>query len=99
VVTILRRMKRFSHDEEPSARYFAYARLMNYLRTEIQDGADGFGPLWAATVRELRNYPEFADLTVLYLEEVTVTGTNKFDRVMEQELRETETFLLGLKND
>ncbi len=99
MVKILHRTKGISRDEGPSARYFAYARLMNYLRTEIQDGVDGFGPLWAATVRELRNYPEFADLTVLYLEEITVTGTNKFDRVMEQELRETETFLLGLKND
>ena len=83
----------------PSARYFAYARLLNYLRDEIKDGSVGFGPLWVATVRELREYPEFADLTVLYLEEISVTGSDKFDRVMERELRETEAFLLGLKND
>ncbi len=83
----------------PSERYFAYAHLLNYLRDELQDGVVGFGPLWVATVRELRAYPEFADLTVLYLEEISVTGSDKFDRVMERELRETESFLLGLKND
>lgn len=82
----------------PSERYFAYAQIMNYLRDQFEDGVVGFGPLWVAAVRELRNYPEFADLTVLYFEEITVTGSDKFDRVLEQELRETESYLLGLKN-
>lgn len=84
---------------EPSARYFAYMRVIQFLHQEIETGKTRCAPLWVATLRELREYPEYADLSVLYLEEIMVTGQEKFDRVMEQEIKETEAFLLESNND
>ena len=49
----------------------------------------------AATIRELENYPEYRTLSVLFLEEITITGTKKFDQVMRAELQSVEAALLG----
>lgn len=84
--------------EEPSVRYFAYTQLLTYLHDVVREGEPGFGPMWMATVRELRNYPEYADVTILYLEEINITGSRKFDRIMKRELKETEAFLLAQGN-
>jgi hypothetical protein len=79
---------------EPSGRYFAYSRLIGYIHDEMKTGKVECGPRWVAAVRELREYPEFADISVLFLEEITITGGKKFDRVMEKELRDVESYLL-----
>ncbi len=84
---------------EPGSRYFAYMRVMEFLYKELGTGKTECAPLWVATVRELRQFPEYADLSILYLEEVTVTGKQKFDRVMDEEIKETEAFLLESRND
>ena len=90
-------------DDYRSQHYLAYFRLIEYIRNHFDAGKDRsntnnniFGPLFVATVRELKEYPKFADITLLYLEEIKVTGSNKFDRVMETELRDTEKYLLGM---
>ncbi len=64
----------------------------------METGTIECGPIWAAAVRELLEYPEYGDLSLLYLEEVSITGANKFDRVMENELKAVEASLLEKKN-
>lgn len=86
--------RRMRSGKEPSSRYFAYARLLEYLHDELSTGTVELGPLWMATLRELCKYPEYRDISLLYLEEVKITGSNKFDLLMEKELKDTESFLL-----
>lgn len=82
--------------EEPNKRYFAYAELLKSLHAQmdIKTRTVRNGPLFAATVRELANYPEYRTLSVLFLEEITVTGTKKFDNVVRAELKAVEAGLL-----
>ncbi|MBO0749665.1 MAG: hypothetical protein J2O44_04425 [Porphyrobacter sp.] len=88
--------------EKPSARYFAYARLLEAFHVEIGGSNRDFeienGPLFVARLRELKNYPEFKDITLLYLEELSVTGSRKFDNVMRNELKAVETHLLDVRD-
>lgn len=81
---------------EPNKRYFAYAELLKSLHGQMDMKTQTVrnGPLFAATVRELANYPEYRSLSVLFLEEITVTGTKKFDNVVRAELKNVETELL-----
>jgi len=81
---------------EPNKRYFAYAELLKSLHAQLdlKTRTVRNGPLFAATVRELANYPEYRNLSVLFLEEITVTGTKKFDNVVRAELKTVEADLL-----
>ena len=81
-----------------SNRFFAYARLLGYLHNEMKSGKVDCGPVWIAAVRELTEYPEYADLSVLFLEEISVTGEGKFDRITGNALKETESRLLSLNH-
>ena len=83
--------------EEPGSRYFAYVRVRDRLLDELK-GETKRAPVIVATIRELRNFPEYRDISVLFLEEVNVTGNKKFDRVLERELKETEASLLNHGN-
>lgn len=82
--------------QEPNKRFFAYAELLKSLhgQMDMQTRTVRNGPLFAATVRELANYPEYRTLSVLFLEEITVTGTKKFDQVVRAELKAVEADLL-----
>jgi hypothetical protein len=90
--------------EKPSSRFFAYARLLQSIHDQIiagkvtaekNDFVVEHGALFTATIRELKEYPEFRDLTLLYLEEINVTGSKKFDHVMRNELNAIESHLLS----
>ncbi len=87
---------RTTKPEEPNKRYFAYAELLKSLHAQMDVSTRTVrnGPLFAATVRELANYPEYRTLSVLFLEEITVTGTKKFDNVVRAELKAVEAELL-----
>ena len=61
---------------------------------ESQNGASV-----VASIRESKKYPEHKDLTILYLEEVTVNGNGKFDKLTKAEIRDIEAKFLGLKDD
>lgn len=74
----------------------AYTALIDRILDEF-DKDKGRGPIMVAAVRELRSFPEYRDTTVLLLNEVTVTGSSQYDRLMEVEIRETEAFLLEVK--
>ncbi|MEO0464168.1 MAG: hypothetical protein AAF127_13640 [Pseudomonadota bacterium] len=87
-------------EQEPNKRYFAYAELLKSLHAQmdLKTRTVRNGPLFAATVRELANYPEYRNLSVLFLEEITVTGTKKFDNVVRAELKTVEADLLEAEN-
>lgn len=82
---------------EPNKRFFAYAELLKSLHAQmdLKTRTVANGPLFAATIRELENYPEYRALSVLFLEEITITGSKKFDQVMRAELQAVEANLLG----
>ena len=90
------RRSRAPEVQEPNKRYFAYAELLKSLHMQMDPKTRTVrnGPLFAATVRELANYPEYRTLSVLFLEEITVTGTKKFDNVVRAELKAVEAGLL-----
>ncbi len=85
--------------EEPNKRYFAYAALLQSLHAQLDPKSQTVrnGPLFAATVRELANYPEYRSFSVLFLEEINITGTRKFDNVVRAELKAVEAQLLDIK--
>lgn len=85
--------------EEPNKRYFAYAALLQSLHAQLDPKSKMVrnGPLFAATVRELANYPEYRSFSVLFLEEINITGTRKFDQVVRAELKAVEAQLLETK--
>ncbi len=80
----------------PSHRYFAYAQLLKSLRDQMDMERRRVenGPLFIATIRELKEYPEYRSLTLLFIEEITITGKKKFDDVARTELQSVETALL-----
>ena len=47
----------------------------------------------------LREYPQYRDATLLFLEEITITGSGKWDNFCETEMKTIETDLLGLNHD
>lgn len=82
--------------DNPSQRYFAYARLLRSLRDQMdfeRRRVDN-GPLFIATLRELKEYPEYGALTLLFIEEITISGKKKFDDVARTELQSIENALL-----
>ena len=87
---------RGAETREPNKRYFAYASLLHSLHMQLDPKSKTVrnGPLFAATVRELTNYPEYRTLSVLFLEEITITGSRKFDQVVRAELKAVEADLL-----
>jgi hypothetical protein len=76
-----------------------YARLTTEFGKFVSSGERFNGPGAVAYVREMKNYPEYRDTTLLLLEEFNVSGTGKFDQVFRNELKEVEIYLLGLEND
>ncbi|MEE4155587.1 MAG: hypothetical protein V2I27_15615 [Erythrobacter sp.] len=80
----------------PSQRYFAYAQLLRSLRDQmdLERRQVANGPLFIATLRELKEYPEYRALTLLFIEEITITGKKKFDDVARTELQSVENALL-----
>jgi hypothetical protein len=82
-------------------RVMRYNAIMDYLHRACRKGpAEGqSGASFIAALRELRNFPEHRDLTVLFLEEVNVSGPGKFNELAKREIRAAEEYLLGLKED
>jgi hypothetical protein len=88
-------------DRKTPDRVLRYNELMDYLhaawKKSSAEGQNGASII--ASIRELKNYPEHRDLTILYLEEINVTGTSKFDDLAKVEIKDVETYLLGLKDE
>ena len=78
-----------------------YTELMDYLHSALKksEAKAQSGASLVAAIRDLNNYPQHSDLTILFLEELSVTGTSKFDDLAKIEIKKIETKFLGFKND
>jgi hypothetical protein len=79
-------------------RYLAYASVLERIMAEL-DKAQNIAPIIIAGIRELRNFPEYNDATVLFLDEISVTGDTHFDHLLRKEMTELQNFLLGVGDD
>lgn len=81
-------------------RLMRYLELLDYMHAAFKkSNAEGQnGASIVAAIRELRNFPEHRDLSILYLEEVTITGESKFDDLARTEINDVEAFLLACKD-
>ena len=74
-----------------------YARLVKAMNEDLKSSDGRFnGPAMVAYLKDLRNYPEYSQPTLLFLEEITITGNGKFDEVCKVELSNLEAYLLEL---
>ncbi len=99
---VLYQQKRFTEPPSRPIVVHDYAKLMRALMKLVSEpGRDGKfnGPSMIAYLNELRAYPQYRKPTLLFLEEVTITGSGKFDEVCKVELESLETHLLGLEDE
>ena len=77
-----------------------YTKLMQECHAAItkREGQPA-GPIPIAHLREMKKYPEYRDITLLYLEELSIKGSGKFDQIIKTELKAVEAHLLGLEYD
>ncbi len=84
--------------EDSITRLDAYTRIIHSILDEIKN-TENRAPVLIACVRELSSFPEYRDLTVLLLDEISVTGSTHFDQLMKQEMTRLETSLLESKHE
>ena len=83
---------------KPSAKYLAYSELVRSVYEQAKSGKFDHGAIYVAAVRELQEYPEYADLSLFFLEELSVDGDSKFDRILKTEIKFVESRLLEMTN-
>jgi hypothetical protein len=77
-----------------------YAELCIKLNEMLKSADRTFnGPALVVYLRELKKYPEYKDMSILFLESISITGDGRFDDIARNELKSTEVYLLGLKDD
>jgi hypothetical protein len=79
--------------KQPGTRYRAYMAVLDRLVHEVNKEASN-GPAVVASMRELREFPEYRDISVLLLNATNITGTTQYDRMLQVEVQQTEAFLL-----
>ena len=83
---------------ETTNRFLVYAAVVDRVMDEIAR-TNNRAAIISAGIRELRNFPEFREATVLLTNEIEVTGQTPFDQLLKKELCELETYLLELGHD
>ncbi|MBI1402647.1 MAG: hypothetical protein GC147_05480 [Porphyrobacter sp.] len=77
-----------------------YVELSTKMNEMLSSGKDIIaGPALVAYLRELKKYPEYKDMSILFLESISITGDGRFDDIARNELKSTEVYLLGLNDD
>ena len=81
-----------------------YAKLMKAMGDLLESSkssSDGKfnGPTMVVYLREFKEYPQYRDATLLFLESLTITGSARFDDICKVELKNVEAHLLGLKDE
>jgi len=90
-VSLIERKK--AKDKLPGMRYRAYMAVLDRLVQEVNNEASN-GPAVVASMRELRAFPEYRDISVLLLNATSITGKSQYDRLLQVEVQQTEAFLL-----
>ena len=83
---------------EKGAAYLAYARVLERIMEEFNKDHN-IAPIIIAGIRELRRFPEYRDATILFLDEISVTGSSHFDQLLKKEMTELENILLHVSDD
>jgi hypothetical protein len=78
----------------PTARSESYIRIVNTILDELKQ-EENRAPVIIVCLRELRLFVEYRDITVLLLDEISVTGHSHFDQLMKNEITRLETALLA----
>ena len=85
-------------EKQPGTRYRAYMAVLDRLVHEVNKEASN-GPAVVASMRELRTFPEYRDISVLLLNATNITGKTPYDRMLQVEVQQTEAFLLESASD
>ena len=83
---------------EKGASFLAYASVLERIMQEFQK-EHNIAPIIIAGIRELRKFPEYRDATILFLDEIAVTGDSHFDQLLKKEMTELENLLLDVSDD
>ncbi|MBA3864621.1 MAG: hypothetical protein C0517_11845 [Erythrobacter sp.] len=77
-----------------------YSELCIRLNGMLKSADGTFnGPAMVVYLRELKKYPEYKDMSILFLESISITGDGRFDDIARNELKATEVYLLGLNDE
>ena len=82
---------------DKGANFLAYASVLERIIEEFNKDHN-LAPIIIAGIRELRKFPEYRDATILFLDEISVTGDSHFDRLMKKEITELENVLLEVSD-
>jgi hypothetical protein len=83
---------------DKGAGFLAYASVLERIMQELNKDHN-LAPIIIAGIRELRKFPEYRDATILFLDEIAVTGDSHFDQLLKKEMTELENLLLEVSND
>lgn len=89
----IRSLEQRQKNQHSIARFEAYIRIVNAILDELKQEQNR-APVIIAGLRELQVFTEYRDITVLLLDEISVTGHSHFDQLMKKELTSLETSLL-----
>ena len=92
-LSILYTGRQVAIEKQPGTRYRAYMAVLDRLVHEVNKEASN-GPAVVASMRELREFPEYRDISVLLLNATNITGKTPYDRMLQVEVQQTEAYLL-----
>lgn len=100
VINYEQNRRRTAKEDKRQSFVHEYVELSTKMHEMLTSGKDNFaGPALVVYLRELKKYPEYKDLSILYLESVSITGNGRFDDIARNELKATEDYLLGLNDE
>ena len=78
-----------------------YTKLMTAIDDLIHSKGSGSfnGPALQIYLREMKEYPDYKDTSLLFLEELSITGKSKWSDICRTEQKAVEQYLLELEND
>ncbi|WP_379554454.1 hypothetical protein [Qipengyuania sp. DGS5-3] len=78
-----------------------YTQLMVAIDDLIHsDGKASFnGPALQTYLREMKHYPEYRETSLLYLEDLSISGAKKWSTICKAEQKAVEHYLLGLDDE
>lgn len=82
---------------DPGVRFAAYVSIVDRLFEEM-DKDKNRAAVMLVCIRELREFPQYRDITIALLQIIDVTGNKHQDHMLIEELKATEDALLESKH-
>lgn len=100
VLTYEQNRRRAARQDKRQSFVHEYVELSTKMNEMLSSGDKTLaGPALVAYLREFKKYPQYKDMSILYLESITITGNGRFDEIARIELKAIEEFLLGLNDE